>query len=134
MRYNVYLKGNIEKETLVLQAGISHWIQEIDFLCFQCTSDFISLILWQVFSLIQIRVTYTEIFKRLNMEYDYKMRTNSSKDIQNNKEASNPGKSNNIFQDFLLLPIVPNNRYNQDLLIRYNSRCTIQTKRKDILL
>jgi hypothetical protein len=34
MRYNGYLKGNIEKETLVLLAGISHWIQEIDFLCF----------------------------------------------------------------------------------------------------
>ena len=42
-------------------------------------------------------------------------------------------KSNNIFQAFCLSQIPPNNRYNQDLKIRGDARCTIQERRKDIL-
>ncbi len=45
------------------------------------------------FCLIWIRVPSAEIYKRLNIEYDKAMYTNSAKNIQNNKEATNTRRS-----------------------------------------
>ena len=61
------------------------------------------------------------------------MYTNSSKDIPNNKEAKNSRGSREHFQAFLLLQIVPNSRF-LDLSIKKEGKCTIQVRRKDILL
>ena len=55
------------------------------------------------FSLIWIRVaTFVETSKRLNIEYNKRMYTNSTKDIQQNKEADNTSRgSREIFSRFL---------------------------------
>ena len=53
-------------------------------------SIFTLLIPWLDFSLIWIRATFVAgTYKRLNIEYDKTMLTNSSEDIQHDKETEN---------------------------------------------
>jgi hypothetical protein len=56
---------NDRKRSIGGGRDISNWMLRIGLSWFWCTTGFISLVLLQVYSLIWIRVTFAEIFKRL---------------------------------------------------------------------